>query len=80
MSYSIEQLVHDKINLKSLVRRLEKSVSDPFWDESPEDDAWIKSQGTLQVSSCPALYTFRLTCLSIESEVCKEATETCRTL
>lgn len=48
MSYSIEQLVHDKINLKSLVRRLEKSVSDPFWDESPEDDAWIKSQGTLQ--------------------------------
>jgi len=50
MSYSVEQLVHDEINLKGLVRKLEKSVSDPFWDQSPEENAWIKAQGTLQVS------------------------------
>ena len=51
MGYQIEQLVHDEINLKGLVRQLEKSVSDPFWDESPEDDVRIKAQGTLQVGS-----------------------------
>jgi len=48
MGYSVEQLVHDEINLKGLVRQLEKSVSDPFWDESLEDDLRIKAQGTLQ--------------------------------
>ena len=49
MNYSGEQLLHDEINVQRLVRRLEMSVSDPFWDESPEDEAWIKAQGTLQV-------------------------------
>jgi SNARE protein 1 len=51
MSYSIEQLVHEEINVRRLVRRLEKTVSDPFWDESPGEDTWIKAQGTLQVCS-----------------------------
>jgi SNARE protein 1 len=50
MSYSIEQLAHDEINVKRLVRRLEKVVSDPL-DESPGEATWIKAQGTLQVCS-----------------------------
>ena len=51
MGYSVEQLTHDEINLKGLARQLEKSISDPFWDESPKDDVRIKAQGTLQVDS-----------------------------
>jgi hypothetical protein len=39
---------HDEINLQRLVRRLEKSSSDPEWTVS-SDDTWIKAQGTLQV-------------------------------
>ncbi|KAJ7291146.1 hypothetical protein C8J57DRAFT_1271508 [Mycena rebaudengoi] len=38
---------HDEINLQRLVRRLEKSSSDPEWTVS-SDDTWIKAQGTLQ--------------------------------
>ncbi|KAJ7846346.1 hypothetical protein B0H14DRAFT_934725 [Mycena olivaceomarginata] len=39
--------VHDEINLKRLLRRLEKSASDSQWTGSA-DDTWIKVQGTLQ--------------------------------
>ncbi|KAJ6551425.1 hypothetical protein B0H19DRAFT_1220745 [Mycena capillaripes] len=39
--------VHDEINLKRLLRRLEKSASDSQWTDS-SDDTWIKVQGTLQ--------------------------------
>ncbi|KAJ6481706.1 hypothetical protein C8R45DRAFT_1002776 [Mycena sanguinolenta] len=39
--------VHDEINLKRLIRRLEKSASDSQWTVS-SDDTWIKVQGTLQ--------------------------------
>ncbi|KAF8208302.1 hypothetical protein K438DRAFT_1813780 [Mycena galopus ATCC 62051] len=38
---------HDEINLKRLVRRLEKSASDSQWTGS-SDETWIKVQGTLQ--------------------------------
>ncbi|KAJ6511365.1 hypothetical protein C8R47DRAFT_1314353 [Mycena vitilis] len=39
--------VHDEINLRRLLRRLEKSTSNSGWPRS-SDDAWIKVQGTLQ--------------------------------
>ncbi|KAJ6591091.1 hypothetical protein DFH09DRAFT_1138544 [Mycena vulgaris] len=39
--------VHDEINLRRLIRRLEKSASDSQWTGS-SDDTWIKVQGTLQ--------------------------------
>ncbi|KAJ7680910.1 hypothetical protein DFH06DRAFT_1120486 [Mycena polygramma] len=39
--------VHDEINLKRLIRRLEKSASDSQWTGS-SDETWIKVQGTLQ--------------------------------
>ncbi|KAJ7094007.1 hypothetical protein B0H15DRAFT_905047 [Mycena belliarum] len=38
---------HDEINLKRLIRRLEKSASDSEW-AGTSDDIWIKVQGTLQ--------------------------------
>ncbi|KAG5643308.1 hypothetical protein DXG03_001192 [Asterophora parasitica] len=37
---------HDEINLRRLVRRLEKTSAD--WEESPRGRAWIKAQGALQ--------------------------------
>ncbi|GLB44976.1 putative membrane fusion protein Use1 [Lyophyllum shimeji] len=46
MTYAADPL-HDEINLRRLVRRLEKATSEP-WDESPRQRAWIKAQGTLQ--------------------------------
>ncbi|KAJ7704298.1 hypothetical protein B0H17DRAFT_7478 [Mycena rosella] len=39
--------VHDEINLRRLIRRLEKSASDSQWPGSP-DETWIQVQGTLQ--------------------------------
>ncbi|KAJ7481618.1 hypothetical protein FB451DRAFT_1236621 [Mycena latifolia] len=39
--------VHDEINLRRLVRRLEKSASDSQWSGSA-DETWIQVQGTLQ--------------------------------
>ena len=53
MSYQVsEQLLHDRINLLRLVRRLEKSVDSDEWLEDtrePSRAAWIKVQGVLQV-------------------------------
>lgn len=56
---SREQVVHDRINLYRLVRRLEKSVAEEGWpspgglkDPEPFPHAmWIRTQGTLGVSS-----------------------------
>lgn len=53
MSYQLtEQVVHDRINLLRLVRRLEKSVDGEEWLEGtrePSRAAWIKTQGVMQV-------------------------------
>lgn len=63
---SHEQVVHDRINLYRLVRRLEKSVAEEGWDD-PTDlkssepfphAVWIRSQGTLGVSL--SLSSFRV--------------------
>ena len=54
MNYQVtEQVVHDRINLLRLVRRLEKSVDSDEWLEDtrvPSRAAWIRMQGVLQVS------------------------------
>ena len=55
---SREQVVHDRINLYRLVRRLEKSVAEEGWHNpgDPKDSepfphaVWIRTQGTLGVS------------------------------
>ncbi|KAJ7216581.1 hypothetical protein GGX14DRAFT_358735 [Mycena pura] len=39
--------LHDEINLRRLIRRLEKSTSDSQWTTT-SDDTWIKVQGALQ--------------------------------
>ncbi|KAJ7507280.1 hypothetical protein B0H11DRAFT_2271775 [Mycena galericulata] len=41
---------HDEINLRRLIRRLEKSASESQWTPS-SDDTWIKAQGTLQATN-----------------------------
>ncbi|KAF7980363.1 hypothetical protein HWV62_38815 [Athelia sp. TMB] len=43
-----EQLAHDRINLGRLVKRLESSIQSENWDQANGNNAWIKSQGTLQ--------------------------------
>ncbi|GJE92825.1 SNARE domain-containing protein [Phanerochaete sordida] len=52
MSYQVsEQVVHDRINLLRLVRKLEKSVDGEEWLEDtrePSRAAWIKTQGVMQ--------------------------------
>lgn len=44
-----DQILHDKINLPRLVKRLEKSVSEEDWSDTSRRDTWMKAQGTLQV-------------------------------
>lgn len=49
---SNEQIIHDKVNLARLVRRLEKTIAAEDWDTGslPPRATWIKTQQTLQVS------------------------------
>ncbi|KAI6010503.1 membrane fusion protein Use1-domain-containing protein [Pisolithus marmoratus] len=44
-----EQILHDRINLPRLVRRLERTVQDDWGgDSSPNQESWIKARVTLQ--------------------------------
>ncbi|KAJ8583324.1 hypothetical protein M405DRAFT_799431 [Rhizopogon salebrosus TDB-379] len=43
-----DQILHDRINLPRLVKRLERSVSEEVWSDTSQRDTWIKAQGTLQ--------------------------------
>ncbi|KAF9227128.1 hypothetical protein BS17DRAFT_775005 [Gyrodon lividus] len=45
-----EQIIHDKINLPRLVKRIEQSVQEDDWTKSspPKRDTWIKAQAMLQ--------------------------------
>lgn len=55
---SHEQIVHDRINLYRLVRRLEKSIAEEGWNNTGDlkdsepfpHAAWIRTQGALGVS------------------------------
>lgn len=83
MSYQVaEQVLHDRINLLRLVRRLEKSVDSDEWLEDtrePSRAAWIKAQGVLQVGVCfgshyyyrPHMHTFG----EVETQICPSATQ-----
>jgi hypothetical protein len=54
-----DQILHDRVNLPRLVKRLEKSVSEGDWSDSSQRDTWIKAQGTLQVRSELLVVTIR---------------------
>ncbi|TFY82544.1 hypothetical protein EWM64_g1459 [Hericium alpestre] len=45
---SNEQVLHDRINLSRLVKRLEKAVDASDWADGERQDVWMKSQGMLQ--------------------------------
>ncbi|KAI0051101.1 hypothetical protein FA95DRAFT_1463876, partial [Auriscalpium vulgare] len=45
---SSDQILHDRVNLFRLVRRLEKAVAEPERSQDASQDAWLKSQGMLQ--------------------------------
>lgn len=61
-----EQVVHDRINLVRLVRRLEKSVADIAQPEPQGNSStsWVRTQGTLQVCSGMIITTTLITQLS----------------
>ena len=45
-----EQILHDRVNLVRLVRRLDKSVNESDWDCEKGTALWLKTEGLLQVS------------------------------
>lgn len=76
MDYSTEQYRHDEINLKRLVRRLEKSVFEQEWNGTSEH-VWIKAQGTLQVNILLEVRNRRTQKFEIENQTRKEVTKEC---
>ncbi len=44
-----EQVVHDRVNLVRLVRRLDKSVNEADWGTGRSWTQWLKSERVLQV-------------------------------
>ncbi|KAI0061617.1 hypothetical protein BV25DRAFT_1886327 [Artomyces pyxidatus] len=45
---SPEQVLHDRVNLARLVRRLDKAVAESDWDNSSGQEVWLRSQSMLQ--------------------------------
>jgi hypothetical protein len=45
-----EQILHDRVNLVRLVRRLDKSVNELNWGAESSPALWFRSEGLLQVS------------------------------
>ncbi|KAF8134428.1 hypothetical protein EV363DRAFT_1562044 [Boletus edulis] len=45
-----EQILHDRINLPRLIKRLEQSIQEDDWSKSdpPKRETWLKAQATLQ--------------------------------
>jgi hypothetical protein len=44
-----EQIVHDRVNLVRLMRRLDKSVNEADWGTERSWTVWLKSERVLQV-------------------------------
>lgn len=44
-----EQVVHDRVNLVRLMRRLDKSVNEADWGTGRNRTLWLKSERLLQV-------------------------------
>ena len=49
-----EQVVHDRVNLVRLMRRLDKSVNEADWGTGRNWMLWLKSESVLQVGSFSA--------------------------
>jgi hypothetical protein len=49
-----EQIVHDRVNLVRLMRRLDKSVNEADWGTERSWTIWLKSERVLQVGSMSA--------------------------
>lgn len=49
MSSTPKQILHDRVNLVRLVRRLEKSVNVSDWGSEKSTLLWLRSEGLLQV-------------------------------
>jgi len=46
-----EHILHDRVNLVRLVRRLDKSINEVRWGSEPSPMLWFRSEGLLQVSA-----------------------------
>ena len=44
-----EYILHDRVNLVRLVRRLDKSINEVNWGSEPSPTLWFRSEGLLQV-------------------------------
>ena len=44
-----DHILHDRVNLVRLVRRLDKSVNQSDWGSEKSITSWLKSEGLLQV-------------------------------
>ena len=44
-----EQILHDRVNLVRLVRRLDKSVNEFDWSCEKNTTLWLRAEGLLQV-------------------------------
>jgi SNARE protein 1 len=44
-----EQILHNRVNLFRLVRRLDKSVNELDWGSEKNTTLWLRSEGLLQV-------------------------------
>lgn len=50
MSYQTqEQVLHDRINLSKLVKKLDKAIQETDWSEENNQSLWIQCQSMLQV-------------------------------
>lgn len=66
MSYQTqEQVLHDRINLSKLVKKLDKAIQETDWSEDNSQSLWIQCQSMIQVrvsSSIFARYEHRYCC------------------
>jgi len=46
-----EHILHDRVNLVRLVRRLDESINDVDWGSEPSPMLWFRSEGFLQVGA-----------------------------
>lgn len=69
---------HDEINLKRLLRRLEKSVSNKEEWQPSSPEIWLKTQSALQVSIIIIILINQCPYSSTEVEICTKVVQECR--
>ena len=70
-----EQVVHDRVNLVRLVRRLDKSVNEAAWGTGRSWTLWLESERVLQVGPLFSETPTPLSCVALNVKLV--ATETC---